>query len=720
MLRKLVGVTFFALVLSLILINAAEAVEPVGWWQLDDGAGLTVADSIGEHDGQLTGPLTWVEGRYGGALQFEGGNGSPFVDLGAWQTDGPEGLSLCFWARWEGTNDLYQGFLSQREGTMYWWTELNPDGTQLRFKSNTSPQSNLYLTGEHLIEGEWAHLAFSHDAAENTGIVYFNGEERLNGDWDLPEGDFSNLRIGIGVVNTGDGLGTFNGALDDVMIFQVPLSQDEILAAMQGDVGGYAFARSPDPSDGTIIEATWINLSWRAGDSSVSHDVYLGDNYDDVFNGIEDTFRGNQTSAYYIAGFPGYAYPEGLEPGRTYYWRIDEVNDADPNSPWKGPVWSFSIAPKTAYDPSPADGAESVGPDGVTLTWTSGYGAKLHTVYLGEDYDEVNNATAGVMSGTASYSPGSLESEKVYYWRVDEFDGIDTYKGDVWTFTTPGAVGNPQPADRAIDVTMVTILSWTPADNATSHELYFGMDKETVRNADTQSPEYKGGQTLGAESYDPGLLEAGATYYWRVDEVYAGNTIKGPIWSFTVSDYLVVEDFESYTDDDAAGQAIWQTWIDGFGIADNGAQVGYFMPPYAEQTIIHGGSQSMPLLYTNDAGVTNSETSMMLSATRDWTQANVAELSLWYRGSSGNAGEPLYVAISNSAGAPAVVACDDSDAATTRIWTQWRIPLQTFADQGINLSNVDQIAVGLGDKSGLTSAGGSGTMYIDDIRLYQP
>ena len=33
-----------------------------------------------------------------------------------------------------------------------------------------------------------------------------------------------------------------------------------------------------------------------------------------------------------------FAYPDGLAPGTTYYWRIDEFNNADPNSPWKGPV----------------------------------------------------------------------------------------------------------------------------------------------------------------------------------------------------------------------------------------------------------------------------------------------------------------------------------------------------------------------------------------------
>jgi hypothetical protein len=79
----------------------------------------------------------------------------------------------------------------------------------------------------------------------------------------------------------------------------------------------------------------------------------------------------------------------------------------------------------------------------------------------------------------------------------------------------------------------------------------------------------------------------------------------------------------------------------------------------------------------------------------------------------------VYVALSNSAGAPSIVAQDDPEAATVRSWTQWRIPLQAFADQGINLTNVDEIAIGLGSKSGIAVVGGTGMMYIDDIRLYQ-
>jgi len=84
-----------------------------------------------------------------------------------------------------------------------------------------------------------------------------------------------------------------------------------------------------------------------------------------------------------------------------------------------------------------------------------------------------------------------------------------------------------------------------------------------------------------------------------------------------------------------------------------------------------------------------------------------------------NAAEPLYVSLANSTGTPAVVVNDDANAATTDIWTQWVIPLQEFADQGINLADVDKIAIGLGSRGSATTPGGSGTLFIDDIRLYR-
>ena len=197
----------------------------------------------------------------------------------------------------------------------------------------------------------------------------------------------------------------------------------------------------PQPRDGAIHPDAWAALRWLPGIYADSHDVYLADNFDDVNEGTLDAYRSNQTEAMLIVGFPEYAYPEGLAPATTYYWRIDEVNDTDPNSPWVGPVWSFTVPPMTAYAPDPADGAESLDSN-VVLSWAAGLGARFHTVYFGDDYDDVANAAEGLSQAETTYSPGALEPVKTYYWRVDEFDGTETHKGDVWSFTTPASVDN--------------------------------------------------------------------------------------------------------------------------------------------------------------------------------------------------------------------------------------------------------------------------------------
>ena len=696
--------------------------------------------------------------------------------------------------------------------------------------------------------------------------------------------------------------------------------------------GGYGWALKPDPADDAFYSDTWVSLSWRPGDFAISHDVYFGENLDDVNDGTADAFRGNQAMAFLIAGFPGNPYPDGLVPGTTYYWRIDEVNDANPDSPWKGPVWSFRIPPKTAYSPNPADGSENIRMD-VKLSWMEGFGAKMHYVYLGEDFDEVNNATVGIPHGSTTYNPGPLKLAKTYYWRIDEFDVTGTHKGDVWSFTTEGAVSGPNPADGTVNVSPTQILTWDAGAVATSHEVYFGTDADAVKNATKSSPEYKGPKALGEESYDPGKFLLGTMYYWRIDEVNGVNPDSpwaGNVWSFTTGDFFVIDNFEDY---DAGDNQIWYSWHDGLGygvsgidpyFAGNGtgAAVGdETTASYTEETIVHGGNQSMPVAYDNNKqGYSKySEVEKTLTATRDWTKDNVAELSIWFRGNpasvgsfvegpvgtytitatgediwndadqfhyafktltgvgtivarvesveqtddwakagimiretldagskfaavyitptnadgtptqgcrfqartdtdidatsdtsvataeqmaltapywvkldrdfagnyrgyysvngsawqpmswnplnismssnvnvglaltshnnnatgkavfsnvtitgtvgalwanqdigiESNAAEPLYVAVSNIAGAPAVVVHDNPAAAQIDTWTEWVIPLQAFADQGIVLTDIDSIAIGLGTQGNMTTPGGSGKMFIDDIRLYR-
>ncbi|MHC4205750.1 MAG: LamG-like jellyroll fold domain-containing protein, partial [Planctomycetota bacterium] len=576
-------------------------------------------------------------------------------------------------------------------------------------------------------DGRWHFIAYVRDG--DTAYAYTDGE--LVGT-ETPDGNpAGQVRWSIGQEWDDSPSDEFTGMVDDVHFFNHPLAQDEIQRVMEGK--GFTLSSRPEPADGAFVYDTSVSLSWKPGGFAASHDIYLGETFDDVNDGTAGTFRGNQVDTLFAVGVSGSPYPDGLVTGTTYYWRIDEVNEAEPNSPWKGDVWSFSIPPKTAYAPEPADGAEFVALD-AQLGWAIGFDAKLHYIVFGADYDEVSNAAEGTPNGTANYNPGTLKMAKTYYWRVDEFDGDDTHKGDVWSFTTIGAVSGPNPANGAVDVKPSMILTWDAGSVAAVHEVYFGTDADAVKNATTDSPEYKGSKRLGDESYDPNNLMLNTTYFWRIDEIDGGNPDSpwaGKVWSFTTGNFYVIDDFESYNSED---NQIWISWYDGIGFGGPGVEP-YFEGnrtgaivgdedtySYTEETIVHGGNQSMPYFYDNNKqGYLNySEAELTLDYPRDWTQQGVDKLVIWFRGDSNNDAEPLYVAVSNNTGEPVIVIYDDPAATKIEVWTEWVIPLQDLADKGIDLTDIDRIAIGVGTRGNETNPGGSGKMYIDDICLYLP
>ncbi len=278
------------------------------------------------------------------------------------------------------------------------------------------------------------------------------------------------------------------------------------------------------------------------------------------------------------------------------------------------------------------------------------------------------------------------------------------------------------PQDGAIDVTQPIILQWAPGRSALYHDIYFGEDEDAVKKATTGSPEYKGSRDLSSESYNPGKLALDTTYYWRIDEVNEAepnNFWKGNIWSFTTSNFLVVDDFEDYN------ERIFDFWIDGWGTPTNGSTVSilsdidpYFNPDLWGFNVpgVHGGEWSMACFYDNTTAK-YSEATMTLVWPRNWTQDGVGVLSLWFNGDPDNAPEPMYVALANVNGPPAMVYHDNPDAALIDTWTEWRIGLQVFADQGVDLTNVNTITLGLGNRTN-PIAGASGEVWFDDIRLY--
>ncbi len=721
MCRKLICLVSFVFVLGLVLTSVAGAADPdlIGWWPLNEGSGDVAIDlSASGNDGTIA-------NIDGGGL---GDNGSAWVD------DPERGIVLSFngidgSGAVVGTDLILPAMTMDNDFTWAFWCFQHPDqatdndtilgnrygGTTapLQFIKFTPTRFEFYNDDGSYTEGinydpiplgEWVHHIISKDGADFT--YYRNGEEAGTNTISktIDENPFG---FGGDFTNNNE---KWQGYLSDIRLYTKALSATEVLGVMQGAGGLWPYASAPTPADGALHADTWVNVSWRPGGYAVSHDVYLGDNFDDVDSGAEGTFLGNQTDTFIVAGFPGFTYPDGLVPGTTYYWRIDEVNESEPNSPWKGDVWSFSIPPKTAYFPDPADGAESVGVN-VQLSWTAGFGAKLHTPYFGETFEEVDTAAGGMAQGTTTYDPGPLKMAKTYYWRVDEFDIINTFKGNVWSFTTEGAVGSPSPANGAVDITQTPVLTWTPGFGA-SHEVYFGADEASL--------ELKGSGNLGSESYESGQLEWNTTYYWRVDEANNANADSpwtGPLWSFTTANFLIIDDMESYNDineGEPGSNRIYNAWIDGYDDPTNGSQSGHLDVPFYEETIVHGGDKSLPLYYDNPLSGGKSEATLTLTANNDWTVNGVTSLTIWFRGASSNTsntGETMYVTLNGSA----KVNNDNPDAATINNWTQWNISLTRFADQGVNLANVNSITLGLSSVTG-----GTGIMYFDDIRLYPP
>jgi len=720
MCRRSVHLLSFALALTLILTSATRA-DLVGWWRFDEGSGDTASDSSGNgHDGTLLGTPEWGPGAQGNAVVLDP-DGCYGIDCGVFDpTDGTGQFSLALWAFWDGTG-TFQHFLTKSKGwgatTMMmqvelWGAHTNASYTDKVGISHQAPGSVAFFV---MPKNEWVHLAFTFDGSELR--VYLNGVDEM-GPKPFSIGPNVDAMVEIGYTSTRPSniYRTFEGRLDEVRIYSHALSPIEVLSAMKGEPWPWAFG--PDPADGALHPNTWANLGWSAGDFAVSHDVYLGDNFDDVNNGTEDTFRVNQGGTSLIVGLVGFPCPDGLVPGTTYYWRIDEVNDADPNSPWKGDVWSFSIPPKTAYYPDPADRAEYVDLN-AELSWKAGYETKLHTIYFSENFDDVNDGIGGVPRGTTTYTPGPLELAGTYYWRVDEFDGFNNYEGKVWSFTTVGTIGNPNPPDGAVNVNPVQILTWDPGIFAASHEVYFGTDPAAVKDANKASLEYRATELLGGESYDPGKLALDTTYYWRIDEVNSVNADSpwtGRVWSFSTGNFLVVDDFESYNDIELpqpGSNTIFDSWVDGFNTTTNGALTSNDFPPYAEQTVVHGGIQSMPYRY--DTNLKICESTKTLVYPRDWTEDGVTRLVLWFQGDSANTAERMFLALNGAA----VVYHDDPGAAQKSAWTKWEIDLSRFADQGVNLTNVNTITIGFGTKN-IPAAGGLGKVYFDDIRLYLP
>jgi len=250
---------------------------------------------------------------------------------------------------------------------------------------------------------------------------------------------------------------------------------------------------------------------------------------------------------------------------------------------------------------------------------------------LNDNYNTTRMISIGARGWTnpkIAFFNGTIDDVRIYGKALTEDEIKLTMRGDLLI------AWDPQPQSNVnLDIRDATDLKWSAGDTAAQHDVYLGKDKDAVKAADTTSPLYQGRQTGASFSLD-GLVEfGGGAYVWRIDEVEAdGTTIhQGVVWSFTIPGYLIVDEFEAYTDNE--GSRIYETWIDGW-TNGTGSTVGNLQAPFAERTIVHAGRQSMPMDYNNTKSPFYSEAETEFAPLQNWTINEVTDLSLWIRGNA--------------------------------------------------------------------------------------
>jgi hypothetical protein len=747
----------------------------VGYWPLDGGA----VDATGNGaDGTINGNVILTEDRLGnpeGAMMFPGESGA-HVDLGdPSQLNIAGQMTLAAWISLDAANTNNGRIIAKMAGggSRSWnlnieasaggvanpaTFQIAPDGSQILGVNDSQP----------LPIDEWVHMAGIFRPGQAIEI-YVNGELRASVTTGIPTHQFSANGSPVLIGSRGAcGNCGWMGGIDEVRIYNRALSAADVMELYRGDS---TRASSPDPGHEITDVAHDVCLGWTAGEFAVAHDVYLGTDYDDV----NDAARGNGLDALIGQDLTNaFLDCRRLDFNTTYYWRVDEVNGTPDYAVLKGPVWSFTVEPMaipietitaTASGASPgmeavntvnASGLDrldqhSAAPSDMWLTrlddswiqyefdrayklhqllvWNSnqaiesfvGFGLKEATIETsmdGETWTPLPSVGPfGKASGLATYTANTLVDFNGVVARFVKImpliaHGLTGQVGlsEVRFLTIPTTPREPNPTDgAAIDGVDVT-LQWRGGREADTHEVVLSNNQAVVED---------GSAVVGTSretSFRPASLDLGSTYYWQINEVNnteIPTTWQGERWTFSTPEYLVVDDFDSYSGNE--GEEIFMTWQDGFGgnTALGGSTTGHIDGPFVETAIVRSGNQSMPIYYDNDGGFIDicggsfvtgfSEVLCEFDTALDWTRSGIKTLGLWFHGAAGNMGQ-LYVKINDVK----IPYDGDADNLALTAWQAWNIDL---AASGVGVQQVTSLAIGI-------DGGGSGILYVDDIRLY--
>ena len=410
---------------------AVKAAKPLHWYKFDEATGGDCLDSgTGGLNGKYTGVSSAQQGLFGStsAALFARTSGSNIGFAGAANLTGQWTAEYVVKTTKAPAGSDSQA-LHDSDTTsirLAGWTALGEVGFTYYGVADYqfTPSTGWTLARLVVPQDEWVHLVFRNNGSGTQ--VFYNGEL---GGTSSSSVDLPRLRIGAHGAGPADML---QGVLEDVVVYNRALPDKDIVAHARAVGLAPVKARSPSPANGTIGVLQPL-MTWTSGMSAQFHDVYFGTTPD---LGQAD-FKGRQNVMMAM-----YWYFAGLQPGTTYYWRIDEV-EADGVTKYTGDVWSFSAAPATAYSPTPLNGNKWIDPN-TDLSWMAGMNSMKHEVYFGTDEAAVTARDAGTHKSSLAATTldvGTLQANTTYYWVVDEVGLATTVPGEVWHFTTAGGPG---------------------------------------------------------------------------------------------------------------------------------------------------------------------------------------------------------------------------------------------------------------------------------------
>jgi hypothetical protein len=468
-----------------------------------------------------------------------------------------------------------------------------------------------------------------------------------------------------------------------------------------------------DVSIGTIDKPIDVTLGFRAGREAATHNVYFGPGEQAVADGTAAVTTVTETSHG----------PLSLDLGKTYYWRVDEVNEAETPAMWQGAVWNFTTQEYFAVDDFESyNDLDPTDPNSNRIfnAWIDGYEQPTNGSIVGYAEppfteqsvvhgDKQSMPLAYDNSGTANYSEATLTLTSGRDWTVRGAEALSLwFKGNATGFLE-------EPAGT-FTINAAGTDIWATSDEFRYVWKQLSGDGEIVAqvlSVEDTDPWAKVGvmirNTLDADSANAmAYITPSGRAGWQYRAVAAGASVS------TRSDTGVITT-PHWVKLSRQGNIITaQHSSDGITWEDMVETANPQEPSY--KNFVMNPNVYIGLALTSHAAGVTCKAEFSDVTTTGAVSGVFTEQAIGVDMPS-NSASPMYVALANSGGTPAVVFHNDPSATQISDWTQWLIDLKHFSDGGVNLTNVNTIFVGFGDKNN-PQPGGSGLVYFDDIRLY--